>query len=696
MPLKIAMVVPPTVNLNTPYAAAPRLAGWLRQLGHTVVPVDLSLELFLRVFSREGLERMFADVDADELTLDQITIYRNRDRYVGIIDDVVAVLQLRDLTATTRIVHGGMLPMGPRLQQTNAAPGTWGTTDYARYLVSLMMLELMDFFKATLGDHFGLTEYAASLAQSPSSFDAIATELEKPADAYKTMLAELCEEMFPADLDLVCITCPFPGNVVGSLLIGKWLAAHRPGVKRAFGGGYPSTELRQLAEPRMFDYMDYVVLDDGEVPLQQICARLEGRDAPLHNTYAREAGKVTFSGATQPPIPFGDLPAPSYTGFALDRYVHMIYVASPVQRANDGTWLKLTAAHGCYWKKCTFCDITLPYIADYDPMPAQRLADQMDAMHEETGLSGFHFTDEAAPPGLLFDLALELLRRGRNYSWWGNVRYDRAFEPDRCKLLAAAGMILTTGGIEVASDAVLAKIEKGISVGSVIKVLQALSEAGIAAHAYLIYGFPGETVQDTINGLETIRQMMRHGLLVNAVYHQLSVTAHAPLGRKPELFPIRLGVQPFKGFAKNAIPFMYTDGVQRSKGVHDALSLALDNFRRGLYFDDPIQEWFRGIDVPAPTIAPDFVAEAMKLPHPGARDRERLCWLGGEPTWSRGKLSVRGRDGSIYETGIARELADNLIRCHPKNWDNGKPPSRRDFKSESWFAPFRKHGLVLV
>ena len=691
MPLKVAIVVPPTVNLNTPYAAAPRLAGWLRHLGHTVVPVDLSLELFLRVFSRRGLERMFAEVDANALNAEQALVYQARDQYLKIIEDAVAVLQLRDLSSTTRIAQGGMLPLGPRSKSDRAAPGTWGTTDFARYRVSLMFLELMEFFKATVSNHFGLTDYAASLAASPSSFDPIARELARPANAYLAMLDEVTAELMPEDVDVVAITCPFPGNLIGSFLVGKWLAKHRPNAKRALGGGFPSTELRSLSEPRVFDFMDYVVLDDGELPLRQIC---DGRE--LHNTFTREAGKVVWSGATVQPIPFGDLPPPTYIGFDLDRYVHMIYVSSPVQRANDGTWLKLTAAHGCYWKKCTFCDITLPYIADYDPMPAQRLADQMDALHDETGLAGFHFTDEAAPPGLLVDLALELLRRGRNYYWWGNVRYDKAFEPDRCKLLAAAGMILVTGGIEVASDVVLEKIVKGISVAQVTKVLQAFAEAGIAAHAYLIYGFPGETVQDTVNGLETIRQLMQAGLLVNAVYHQLSTTAHAPLGQKPELFQIRLREQKFEGFAHNFLPFDYEDGVRRSRAMHHALGLALDNFRRGLYFDAPVVEWFEGLVVPPPTVAPDLVVETMKEPHPGARERDRMCWLGGEPTWSRGQLTVRTSRGEMRTVTASREVADNLRRCHPSHWENERPPSRRDFASTSWLEPFRAHGLVLV
>ncbi len=695
--MRIALVVPPTVNLNTPYAAVPRLAGWLRHLGHHVVPVDLSLELFLKLFSRNGLTRMFAAIDPSTLNADNALIYSNRERYIRIIDDAVAVLQLRDMSATTQIVRGGLLPLGPRGISAGARPGVWGNTDFARFRVSVMLLELMDFFKSTISTHFGLSDYAAQMSELVVSFDPIAAELERTPNPYVEMLNELCAERFSDDLDLVAITCPFPGNLLGSMLVGKWLGVHRPTVKRALGGGYPSTALRELSDPRVFDYTDYVVIDDGELPLHQICARLQGRDESLHDTFLREpSGRVTFCRSTITPPKFSEYPAPSYAGLALDRYVHMVYLSSPVQRANDGPWLKLTAAHGCYWKQCTFCDIHLPYIADYDPMPASRLADQMDALHEETGLSGFHFTDEAAPPALLVNLSLELLRRGRNYHWWGNIRYDSAFEPDRCKLLAAAGMILVTGGIETASDPVLEKIQKGVTVAQLVKVLQALTEGGIATHAYLIYGYPGETVQDTINGLEVIRQLMKARILDNGVYHQLSVTAHAPLGRKPELFGVRLREQPFRGFAKNYLPFDYLDGVKRPRAMHEALSVALDNFRRQLFLDAPIVEWFPNLVVPEPSIEPDFVVKTMQQPHPGAKQRDRLCWLGGEATWSRGQLAARSASGEMFTITATRETADNLNRCRPDRWSESKPPTRQEFASADWFEPLRRFGLVAV
>ena len=700
MALKIAMVIPPAVNLNTPYAAAPRLAGWLRHLGHTVVPLDVSLEMFLRVFSRAGLERLFAAVSPGQVTNDYRIVYQNRDRYIQIIDDAVAVLQQRDMAAVYRITGGSFVPEGPHFRRADvmasrARVGTWGHGDLARHLVSVMISDLTELFASTISRHFGVSRYAHKLALSPPSFDSLAVELERAPNVYEEMLFELADELLPHDLDLVCFTCPFPGNLMGSLLLGKWLAANRPGVKRALGGGYPSTELRELSDPRVFDYVDYVVIDDGELPLRQICARLQGRDEPLHDTFVRESGAVSFHRSDVAAIPFADFPTPSYDGFDMARYVHLIYRENLVQRASEGTWLKLTAAHGCYWRKCTFCDIHLPYIADYDPMPAQRLADHMDELKAQTGLSGFHFTDEAVPPALMFNLALELLRRKRSYHWWGNIRYDRAFEPDRCRLLAAAGLIMVTGGIETASDAVLEKINKGVSVVHLVKVLQAFAAAGIGTHGYLMYGFPGETRQDAIDGLEVIRQLMSARLLQSGYYHQLSVTAHAPLARKPELFNIRLREHPHQGFARNQLPFVYEDGVPRSQEIFDRIVETLECYQRGVGLDEPVESWFDGLDMPGPSVARDHVAEVMTQPHPGARPRDRLCWLGGVPSWSRGQLSVRATDGSVYSRAVPSWVADNLRRCHPDHWRD-QPPTRAELEPGDWFEPFRPLGLVLV
>lgn len=701
--LEIALVIPPTLDLNTPYAAAPRLAGWLTKLGHRVHPIDFSLELFLRVFSRSGLERAFDAVDPRLLSSDFEEVYLNRERYITIIEDMMAFAQGRDVSQVSRIIRGGYIPSGPAFRteaaiDSHAAHGRWGKGDLARHLVSLMFFDLMHMMQEAVSPHFAINSYGEKLSQSISSFDGMAAELSRPLNVIEEMLIEIAAERFPAKLDLVCFTCPFPGNLMGSLVLGRWLSSHRPATKRALGGGYPSTELRDLTDARPFNFVDYIVLDDGEIPLRQICARLEGdADAPLHSTYVRNGGEVVFYPPSLPAIPFQEYPPPLYAGFPMDRYVHLIYRQSHVSRLlSEGTWLKVTAAHGCYWKKCNFCDIHLPYISDYDPMPAATLADHMDAMHAETGQSGFHFTDEACPPALLINLAMELLRRGRTYHWWGNIRYDKAFEPDRCRLLSAAGLITVTGGIETPSDELLPSIGKGVTVQQLVKVLQAFTFANIRTHGYLIYGFPGETNQHVIDSLEVLRQMVSAGLLHSGFHHKLSVTAHAPLGRRPELFKIKLLTDKFAGFARNDVPFAYTDGVDRNPAIFSGLSRAMSAYERRAYLDRDVHQWFRNVEMPPTTVPADFVAQLARTEHPGVKERSRVCWLGGVPRWSRGLLTVRTEKGFLYSAEAPREVADALERCHPSNWNGSSAPTVADLQNFEATQSFRAHGLVVV
>ena len=146
----------------------------------------------------------------------------------------------------------------------------------------------------------------------------------------------------------------------------------------------------------------------------------------------------------------------------------------------------------------------------------------------ETGQTGFHFVDEAAPPKALKSLAHALLARKLDISWWGNIRFEKSFNADLCQLLADSGCIAVTGGLEVASDRLLKLMKKGVSVEQVARVTRAFSDAGILVHAYLMYGFPTQTAQDTVDALEYVRQLFAAGCIQSGFFHRFTCTVHSP------------------------------------------------------------------------------------------------------------------------------------------------------------------------
>jgi radical SAM superfamily enzyme YgiQ (UPF0313 family) len=118
---------------------------------------------------------------------------------------------------------------------------------------------------------------------------------------------------------------------------------------------------------------------------------------------------------------------------------------------------------------------------------------RIQALVAETGQTGFHFVDEAAPPKALFALAEKLIAQDIVITWSANIRFEKTFTAEKCQLLADSGYIAISGGLEVASDRLLKLMKKGVSVAQVAKITQSFTRAGILVHAYLMYGFPSQT-----------------------------------------------------------------------------------------------------------------------------------------------------------------------------------------------------------
>ena len=417
--------------------------------------------------------------------------------------------------------------------------GGLGIADRAKHLASLYIDDVADAIRDGIQPEFELSRYGERLAASAPSFDPLRDALEGEPTLIDEMLdelaAELCARHRP---DVVGLTAPFPGNLYGAFRIARAIKAVAPATRIVLGGGYVNTELRELSEPRVFDYVDYVTLDDGEAPMLALLEHLRdpARAAAPHVRARRAAPSGSAPIVRARDIALRDAGTPTYAGLPLDRYLSLFEMLNPMHRLwSDGRWNKLTIAHGCYWKQCTFCDVTLDYIARYDRAPADLLVDRIEALIAETGQTGFHFVDEAAPPAALRALAERLLARDVMITWWGNVRFENAFTPELAQLLARSGCVAVSGGLEVASDRLLALMKKGVTVEQVARVTRAFSDAGVMVHAYLMYGFPTETAQDTIDALERVRQLFAEGCVQSAFWHRFTATAHSPIGRAPEL-----------------------------------------------------------------------------------------------------------------------------------------------------------------
>ena len=509
---RLLLLTPPLIQTNCPYPATMHLTGFLRSQGFVVEQRDLSVGVAADVL------RTYGDETVDEL---------------------LELLQNPNLPPETKREAGRVID------------------------------ELAIWIRENVDESFGFSRYAERICASASDFSVIERLVRRKGVIDEPLERRLEEALSETQPTIVGVTCPFPGTLVGAFKIARYLKRCHPEIRTVLGGGFVSTELREMSDPRPGKYFDEIVFDEGYAPM----ARLLG---------ARQVEVPPFV-------------TPDYDGINMGDYFDVVETDNPMHRLwSSGRWFRLVMARGCYWHKCAFCDVRLPYIGCFE-MPRPEVV--VDAM-QKLG-SAFHFVDEAMPPALIRGVCEEILRRNYSCEWWGNVRFDASFTPELAKLMARAGCIAVTGGLECANDRLLKLMNKGITLASAKKAMRAFHRAGIMVHAYLMYGFPTESEDEAYGALEFVRDLFRRDLIQSAFWHRFALTVHSPIAASPEKFGIQVidavqkrGACRRRLFAKNEIPFvepLAPDWLRIGK----VLNLALYNYLEGRGLDKDIPYWKR-------------------------------------------------------------------------------------------------------
>lgn len=593
--MKILLVTPPLTQLNTPYPATCHLVGFLRSQGLAAEQMDLSIELINALFTSQKLEEIFKLASThSKLSKPSKILLQNADFYAKTIEPVMRFLGGKDSSLAQRFCSLEFWPQSKRLPNDDDLEwgfGMIGNHDRATHLCTLFLKDLCDFINQTIDSRFELIRYAESLCLRLPEFKPLQQELNKPLSLIDELMLDLfSKKIADSKPDMVGFTIPFPGNLYSALRCAQWLKQHRPNIKIVLAGGYVNTELRSISDSTIFDYTDYITFDDGELPLLRL---LTGGEL-IRTLYRSETGEIVrINFDSKENVRFAEIGAPDYDGLVQNNYINMIELTNPMHALwSNGRWNKMMLAHGCYWGKCTFCDGGLDYINRYESAPIQLIVDRMETIMQQTGQSGFHFVDEAAPPALLRKLAEEIIRRKLTLSYWTNVRFEKSFTPELCYLMAQSGCIAISGGLEVASPRILKLINKGITIETARESMKNFAEAGIMTHAYLMYGFPTETAKETIDSLEVVRGLFEEGFIQSAFWHRYAMTIHSPSGQCPENVGAKRIDIPMGTFANNEIPFSTPNEIDLEY-YGKGLNLATYNYMQGAGYDINVREWFK-------------------------------------------------------------------------------------------------------
>ena len=660
IPLKpnLFLITPPFTQLNTPYPATAYIKGFLNTKNISSTQADLGIEVILTIFSKKGLQDLFAFVEnkSNIYSENANRILALKNEYLKTIGPVILFLQGKNPTLAIQICQDNFLPEAARFAQhedLDWAFGTMGTVDKAKHLGTLYLEDISDFIVECVDENFGFSRYAERLGRSANTFDELYNALKQELTYIDEILIQILKQKIEiVNPTLFLISVPFPGNLYAAFRCAEFVKKHYPKIKISMGGGFPNTELRSLSDPRVFEFFDFITLDDGELPIELIIPKSSEWEVKSYKrTFLLEDGKVVYkNNSTQSDYKQSQVGTPDYSDLKLDNYISVIEIVNPMHRMwSDGRWNKLTMAHGCYWGKCTFCDISLDYIKIYEPIAAQLIVDRMEELVEKTGQNGFHFVDEAAPPALMREVALEILRRQIAVTWWTNIRFEKSFTADLCYLLKASGCIAVSGGLEVASDRLLKLIDKGVTVEQVAVVTKNFTASGIMVHAYLMYGYPTQTIQETIDSLEMVRQLFEIGILQSGFWHQFAMTAHSPVGMYPEKFGVLKDSNSIGTFANNDINFTDKTGIDHNQ-FSFGLKKSLYNFMHGICFDYELQDWF-DFKIPKTKIDNQFIENALNASDSeekkiSFKPNSKIIWIGGS---AKVINFTKSKKGNIWE-----------------------------------------------
>lgn len=718
--MKVVIIQPPIVQLNTPYPSGAYLQDFFKKLksfsnldsqlspaafelakkaGYQIDSVewkDLSIELFHRIFSKEGITQLFHNTKDKALKMaleaenqgDEITAYNLRryvltkESWINWIDKIVALLVENKSGRETlhEFVRSAHVPRGSRMETYLANLNREVSVDDGYLLASLALADLADYITTVYDNNFALIRYAESICASDLSKEEILKTTNSPV--LKDYLSPLVENLINtvsasqqetfssrnaftqtepfssrpqqnaftqtesvssrSQLEtlfqtetvsqkpqqepsfLFCVSVPFPGTFAAAMFICKQLkSTFGKNALITLGGGYVNTALRSVNQAELAAYIDCFSYDRG----YSFYTELLANGLPAAAAYQTESvfgGEVAQGKANQTKTSSTSSNrqelveienfmtknvAPDYDGIDFSKYPRLADDINPMHRIwSDGAWLKSYLAHGCYWHRCLFCDTKLDYVNCYKPVNIKNLYSSLLEQAKKSGVYGVHFVDEAAPPKMLEDFAS--LNKDKALTFWGNIRFEKAFSRDLADILAKGGLIGVSGGIEMACGEGLSNINKGIDIKTLVFSLAAFKEAGILTHAYMIYGYYNETPQMLIDSAETLRQLFKAGLLDSSFFHKFTLTKHSTLfaeweaGKHPDLHPIF----PKNNFTDYELHFK---GEEKSEKYGAPLSLAVNAWMHKKSLDKPVEKWFN-FPMPKPTVKKDFVEKALE------------------------------------------------------------------------------------
>ncbi|MBW1779539.1 MAG: radical SAM protein [Deltaproteobacteria bacterium] len=517
--MSVLFIYPPFAKVHGPYISIPHLSAFLMEKGVPVSAFDAN-SAFYRHFLNVG------NVEKGMRYARERILELNGKPALGFSE----MMELNRLAGT---VSRGDSFLGKmrKTPESDRQETLWRSSGDLEAVVRLCTTPFFPAMADYMRDHIsyvmGFSEYS-----SQDILDSI--EHEEIYTAFmESEIPERVKEHKPA---VVGISVPFPHQVIPAFKIAAIVKQTSPHVHVTMGGAFPSCHFRNLREPRIFDLVDSIILDHGEVPLLRLVRELRKPASDLGKVPSmmrRVRGTIQTTEPDAVPD-LESLPVPDYRVFPLDGYF----------LPRKDILFPLRLSRGCQWRRCAFCMNKLDLLRKYHHPNIDLVYDRLLALHAQTGCQAVVFSEDAATPEMLEIISKRLVEDRIRLRWQTQTRISPALTLDRCIAFKKAGCIRLFFGVESYSNRLLKLIRKGISTRLIDQTLSNLSWAGLPAVVYMIAGLPTETEDEALSGFKKIQLMQQKGLIQRYRYSLFRILKYSDISEHPEKYGIRRLFEP--------------------------------------------------------------------------------------------------------------------------------------------------------
>ena len=327
--------------------------------------------------------------------------------------------------------------------------------------------------------------------------------------------------------DLIGFTLNY-GQFLPSLAISKKIKQLFPEKKIIFGGSRTTGELGKKVL-KTFDFVDYIVSGEGEEPLCQLASNNQSIDS-IPNLIYRHDNNIIWN-RSDICQDLNILPIPSYDSF----YQEMASCSPEIQQFFQYYGrLPIEISRGCWWNRCTFCNLNLQYNS-YREKCIEKIIEEIQFLTNRYKMLSFQIIGNTLPKNNYREFFKRIKQLGKDFSFVSEARAG-ILKSDDYVLLKQAGFDIIQTGIESFSQSYLKKMNKGARVIDNIAALKFCRENGISNKYNLIIDYPNENIhdfQETVKNVQLFKQYLDPPQIC-----YLKVLFNSPIQCNPDIFNI--------------------------------------------------------------------------------------------------------------------------------------------------------------